>query len=99
MRPFQRETGLRPMLVGNAIALLFPLVGVLNGHLQAGSLWSYASLALLVVPVLNLLRLLMRATLGVKAYRRQALWATLLGLACLGSAFWWVPRFAGILLH
>lgn len=84
------------MLLGDTLALALPWLGWFNGHLQPGTLWTLASLAVQAIPAFNFLRLLMRATLRVKSERSQLLAAWLLSLACLGSALWWAPRYAGI---
>jgi hypothetical protein len=96
VKPYQKGPGLRPMLLGNTLALALPWLSWLNGHLQPGTFWTFASLAVQVIPAFNFLRLLMRATLRVKSERGQLLAAWLLFFACLGSALWWVPRYAGI---
>lgn len=98
MKPYQKGPGLRPLLLGNMVALLLPLTFWMSGRLSTYSPWTYLCLALQVLPLANLLRLLMRLTLGVKANRQQAWVGIVLSLACLGSALWWVPRYAGIAL-
>lgn len=99
MRPYQKGPGLRPVLIGNLLALVVPWVCWGNGLLQPGQAATYASLALQVIPLFNLLRLIMRTSMGIRAHQGQLVLAWLLCFGCIASALWWIPRYTGIYLQ
>lgn len=98
MKPYQKNASVSTMLVSNSIALGFPLLGLYNGQLQPHSLWAYISLGLQILPLTNVMRLLMRATLHIRSNTPLLLGAWLLSLGSLGAALWWIPRYAGVAL-
>lgn len=99
MKPYQKGPGLKPLILGSSIALLFPLAAAYRGMLGSDSPWTIVALALQVIPVLNLLRLVMRTSLSIRHDRSQTRWSWLMTLACAASAYWWIPRFSGLPLH
>lgn len=99
MKPYPKDASLSTMLIGNSLALGLPIIGYFNGQLQPNSLWTYMSLGLQIVPIFNILRLFMRATLNVRSKPFMLFSAWFLSLACLASAYWWSTHFAGLTLN